>query len=178
MERLFIALNLPKEVKEKIGETFYKKLPEQQMKIVSPEKVHITLCFLGETPEGELENIEQKLIDVSQKTKSFEVQLKGIGEFNQRVLWLGIVQGKKETGLLAQEIAQKLNKPREKFTGHLTIGRNKNLGAKKFKLLVETLKKIPFEIKFKVTSFELMKSNLEETGSAYLELKKFELKQI
>ena len=177
MERLFIALNLPKEVKEKIGKTFYKKLPEQKLKSVSLDKVHITLCFLGEVSEDERKDMEQKLKTLAQKTKSFEIQLKGIGEFNQRVLWLGITQGKKETELLAREIAEKLNKSREKFTGHLTIARNKTLGAKKFKLLVETLKKISFEAKFKVTSFELMESQLQRTGAIYSELKKFELKQ-
>ena len=58
--RLFIAVDLPEEVKNELG-----RVPKQsglgKITYVKPENIHLTLKFLGEVDEGNVEKIKQKL---------------------------------------------------------------------------------------------------------------------
>jgi 2'-5' RNA ligase len=55
--RLFVALDLPDEVREGIGEWGGKALADPALRPVPVESLHITLAFLGSRPEEEIDAI-------------------------------------------------------------------------------------------------------------------------
>lgn len=57
--RLFVALDLPDEMREGIVAWGGKALAEPALRPVAPESLHITLAFLGYRPEKEIERIAE-----------------------------------------------------------------------------------------------------------------------
>src|SRR5688572_20871971 len=55
--RLFVALDLPDEVREGIVAWGREALADPALRLVAPESLHITLAFLGHMPEKEIEQI-------------------------------------------------------------------------------------------------------------------------
>jgi len=55
--RLFVALDLPDEVRERIVAWGREALADPALRPVAPESLHITLAFLGHRPEKEIERI-------------------------------------------------------------------------------------------------------------------------
>lgn len=176
--RCFIAVNLPGEVKEKIGEAT-KNLEDRGMKKVASENLHLTLKFLGEVNEKRVEEVKKKLREI--KFEKFLVSFRGVGCFPNRdfikVVWLGVEEGRKNLIDLQKVIDEKLSeigfKKERKFEPHLTVARVKFLRDKgKF---VEELNKIRFEEQFEVESFELMESVLQKEGPTYKKVESFRL---
>ena len=58
--RVFISLNIPKEIKKEIKK-IQNKLPEFNGKITEENNLHLTLKFLGEISEQRVEEIRKKL---------------------------------------------------------------------------------------------------------------------
>jgi len=172
--RCFVAINLPEEVKEKIKK-ITDTLPENGIKKVAKENLHLTLKFLGEVKERAIEKVENKLSEI--KFNKFSIGLKDIGFFPSRnfirVVWIGIGEGKEEIEELQKKIDEKLSelfKKEENFEPHLTIARVKFLKDKKS---VHRLEKIKFKDCFEVESFELMESILRREGPIYRVIKSF-----
>lgn len=91
---------------------------------------HLTLKFLGDIDESQIETIGQALADALHPFQRFTINAKGLGVFpnvkRPRVLWVGLVGSPLTTLALAVEAALvPLGFPREEkaFTPHLTIGR-------------------------------------------------------
>lgn len=89
MPRLFIALDLPEDVKEGLGRISY-GLPGAAW--ISPEDMHLTVRFIGEVDDVLFRIILEALGGVQEK--SFHLDLKGVGHFPKRgdptVLWTGV----------------------------------------------------------------------------------------
>jgi hypothetical protein len=90
--RLFIAVDLPPEVRPRIARLCQGIAGARW---VRPEQLHITLRFLGDTPEEGLSAMREKLRQVA--LPSFSLSLTGVGVFPPagarkppRVLWLGL----------------------------------------------------------------------------------------
>lgn len=178
--RCFVAVNLPREVKEKIWRVI-KNLQGKGLKKVAPENLHLTLKFLGEVDQEIVKKVKEKLKQV--EFNKFSISLKGISYFPNRnfikVVWLGIEKGRKNLIGLQKEIDKKLEelsfkKEKNKFEPHLTIARVKFLENKR--KFVEELEKIKFEKEFEIKSFELMESILQREGPIYKKIESFELR--
>ena len=94
--RGFIAIDIktfPKliEFKNEIKKT------NANIKLVEPENIHITLKFLGDTSEDQIDDIEKKMRLAAIGIDPFNIKLKGAGVFpNQnyiKVIWIGIKMG-------------------------------------------------------------------------------------
>jgi 2'-5' RNA ligase len=57
--RLFVALDLPEEVREGIVAWGREALADPALRPVAPESLHVTLAFLGYRPEKEIERIAE-----------------------------------------------------------------------------------------------------------------------
>ena len=78
--RLFIAINLPDELRTQLKELQRVLRPlASTAKWVAPESIHITLKFLGEVPEKRVEQIDTALASLA--WKPFTISVHGVGFF-------------------------------------------------------------------------------------------------
>lgn len=182
--RAFIAIKLPKEVKAHLGNLQEKlKSARADVKWIAPENMHLTLKFLGEIDNSQLEKIAEILEDTANNKKPFNIRISSIGAFPKldfpRIIWVGIDKGDKETGEIARELEEKvslLGIPKEKraFACHLTIARTRsNLNQSALvKILKDREKDFSGEVpEFAATKITLFKSTLTPKGPIYEELK-------
>ncbi|MHB9154722.1 MAG: RNA 2',3'-cyclic phosphodiesterase [Endomicrobiales bacterium] len=183
--RIFIAVNLPEDVKEQIErvqETLKKTLVD--VRWVKKEKFHLTLKFLGEVPEEKAAEVVATLSRASRPRQPFTVALKGLGAFpglrRPRVVWAGIQEGQSELKAVARDIENELEplgfqKEKREFSGHLTLGRVRspqNLSALVKKIAsLETVEMGSFSAR----SIEVMISAPGSGGSTYQCLKSISL---
>jgi len=179
--RVFIAIQLPKELRgnvQKVQEDFSKI---GKLKLVEKENFHLTLKFLGEISEEEKKKVVEILIEKI-KFKNFCITLKGVGVFPSknyvRVIWVGVEEGKKEVIELQKSIDKSLYevkfKKDEKFHPHITLARVKWIDKNKLKELLEKYKDKNFG-NFTVSSIDVMKSELRARGPVYSLLKRIQL---
>lgn len=173
-KRIFLAINLPEELKEKIYSTFSKKLPDKELKKVEKENLHITLLFIGYVPENYVEKLGEKLHSLS-KAKHFDASLKGVGRFSNRVLWLGVDKNAARIAELNKMACELLGVKDERFNPHVTLARNRRMPYAKFIKLVDELKGIKFEERFPVESVDIMESVLLSKGPIYKKLVELKL---
>jgi 2'-5' RNA ligase len=57
--RLFVALDLPQELREQVSAWGRRELADPALRLVAEESLHVTLAFLGQRPEEEIEEIAQ-----------------------------------------------------------------------------------------------------------------------
>ncbi len=136
--RSFIAIELSEEQKNKLEE-FQQALKKcgADLKLVEKENLHLTLRFLGEITEEELEKVKKGLEKAVSGELGFIMNLKGVGVFPNpnyiKVVWVGVEKGKIE----AERIAQKINKEivvgqmdERGFSAHITVARVKSVRGK------------------------------------------------
>lgn len=130
-KRLFIAIEIPDKIKQKIAELQAELKEKVQAKWVRPENIHLTLIFLGDVLEEKIEEIKKCLAVI--EFPQFLFISKGIGGFPQESqaynIWFGLEDSdklEKLQGLIVQKLEKQgfLIKER-KFTPHLTIARLK-----------------------------------------------------
>ncbi|MEM5875145.1 MAG: RNA 2',3'-cyclic phosphodiesterase [Candidatus Aenigmatarchaeota archaeon] len=172
MVRCFLAIfPIKEEILEKI-ETLKREINKFFIgKAVERENTHITISFLGEIDEKDVEKIIIKIQNVVSELKSTTAFLNGIklipSDYYIRVIALEVL------GL--EEISKKI----EKYVGgdvkppHLTLFRVKKIVDKKG--LVDFCKKNSFLESFEVRDIKLMKSTLTKEGPIYEVIRSFQL---
>jgi 2'-5' RNA ligase len=167
MKRLFIAIEIPKKLKEQITTELI--APLENVKKVSEENLHITLCFIGDTSEER----EKQIIKVLEKIefKKFNSLVGGVGHFNERVLWLSI------ESIQLYELAEQISKTLiidNEFNGHITIARTTD--STDFKKEFTKIRGKKINQTLKVKSFFLIESKPTKEGSIYSKVKEFKVK--
>lgn len=103
------------------------------VKLVERENIHLTLRFLGELPQGLVEEVRRALDKLS--GQPFTMRLRGLGAFpnltRPRVVWVGVAEGFDELKSLRSQIDELLRPLRippekEEFTPHVTLARVKS----------------------------------------------------
>jgi 2'-5' RNA ligase len=115
-----------------------------KMNWVKPENWHITLYFLGDTPDEKVELLQNLIEQSFREVQSFPAKLEGVGVFPGRrdpnVLWLGlnslqtILPAHQQLGELLQQNGFSFDK--KPLKPHLTIARMKFLADK---AIIDTL---------------------------------------
>ena len=181
MIRLFTALLIPDEIKQILLTTSRSLVDNyEQYRWAAPDKIHLTLKFIGEVDEDLIEPIKKKL-SFSEEYKHFDCSITKFGFFFRngelKILWVGLNTDER-IHKLAKELNYRLSIlsiPIEKrrFKPHLTVLRLKRHPGEEF---VKKLKEYSFEeIKFKLKTMALIKSELFRTGARYTEIKKYNL---
>jgi RNA 2',3'-cyclic 3'-phosphodiesterase len=129
--RLFVAVDIDDAIRERIAR-FLEGVSgfAEEARWVRPESLHVTLKFIGEKSEEEVEKIKCVLETI--ETGTFEMSIRGYGFFPSprapRVFWVGIEGGPKLSSLAAMvdEKLAGLEIPKEQhaFTPHLTLARS------------------------------------------------------
>ncbi len=131
--RLFVALELPPEVKEAAARMQDRLKPSGAgVKWVRPEGMHLTLKFLGEVEDERLPGLPGALDRACRGRGALELELAGCGAFpgrgRPRVVWLGVAGQVGELAGLARALEESLARlgfapEKRPFKAHLTLGR-------------------------------------------------------
>jgi 2'-5' RNA ligase len=178
--RCFIAIDLPDEIKKELAKA-QKALPIEDAKLtnVNPELLHLTLRFLGEISDFQVNKIKEILKKI--KLNKFRAKLNSIGIFPNenfiRVVWVGLEPNDKFNDLrneIEKELEKAGFKKDERFESHVTLTRIKWLKDKKN--FVEKIKKIKVKsLEFEVEDIKLKKSALSPKGPVYEDIFKVNL---
>jgi 2'-5' RNA ligase len=175
--RLFLAIPCGTVLTEKLN-AVQRRLRKESCKGSFPplEKLHLTLVFLGETPEKRMPELLQTLSGVS--GKSFLLRCTGLGRFLDRsgeLWWMGTEETPEllqlSTSLRTALFSAGFSYDRKEFRPHITLGR-------RVRLLPDVH---PEQWNFsglseKVTCYILMEScRLPDGKYAYLPVKRFRL---
>jgi RNA 2',3'-cyclic 3'-phosphodiesterase len=200
--RVFVALDIPEEVRVAIGALIEKLRPTSDniladskrspnpARWVRIEGIHVTLKFIGEIPPETIEPIKASLSQIhfpNFPPKTIDLKFRGVGFFpnerRPRVLWAGIEAGA-ELGALAAAIETSLEplgiaKEQRNFSPHLTLARfdtaRQKPAASAFDRLHEAISKAgPLEFGSSTASeFHLYQSILKRGGAEYTRLATF-----
>lgn len=182
--RTFIGIDLPEYIKENLKEVIDRLKKIKEAKPVKYENLHITLKFLGEVEEKDIDKIKEKLEKSILNFESFDVDIKGIGFFPSekkvRVLWVG-AQDEGYLKKLNEKIEQAMDEfgfEKEKnFVSHVTVARFKSIPNLNFiKEIYEKYNNFLFG-RFRVISFQLFESKLMPEGPIYKVVAKFQFRK-
>ena len=128
-----MALDLATELQHKLAECARSLSPAfGAVRWVRPEAIHLTLLFLGDTPEERLDDLTAAVSAAVAGQAPVPCVVKGIGVFPDTrrplVLWAGIAAGGEALGRLAAQVRDTLGESGfgsqdRPFAAHVTIGR-------------------------------------------------------
>ncbi|MDP1809109.1 MAG: RNA 2',3'-cyclic phosphodiesterase [Actinomycetota bacterium] len=183
MKRLFVAIELSPQVKAIAAEA--KALLEQdgkEARWVAPDNVHLTLRFLGDCPDEQVEPIIASLRQALTDRVVFHCETTSFGTFpggkQARILWLG-VEAVPELMQLYDYVSSALHDlgfdpEKRPFRPHLTLARLKR------PRLIDigfTDSKIDAKQLINVEAVTLFAAHLAATGAVYESLAKIDLKR-
>jgi len=180
MIRSFIAIDIPKEIKNKIAK-IQMELQQILPKVswVNPPNIHLTLKFLGDVASNRIPSITGAIRHTVQNQVPFNMKLSSISAFKNfsypTILWIGISTDPAPIVKLAKNLNSSLNCfgfPQEsrKFIPHLTIARiRNNISLTKFASHFDAYNNInhtPVSVK----QISLIKSKITSEGAIYKKL--------
>lgn len=180
--RCFIAVGLPDPVKRGIGGLIdILKKHDVEVKWIIPGNLHLTLKFLGSTPEDFISNIKESLLAVVSSHVPFYIKIHTTGVFPNkkypRVIWVGMEDSEILPKLRAdvEDAMSQLGYKKEdkEFRPHLTIGRVRSQkGMINIINELENFKDKDFGT-ISVDNIKLMRSELKPKGAEYTCLQDF-----
>lgn len=132
--RTFIAVDFSSTIIHRIAEVikfFRTQTPEGVLKWVLPQNLHLTIKFLGDIPEENIDLIKHLISTSIQGIQTFKISVEGLGMYpNQhtpRVVWLGI-KDHHSLSAIHKAVDQTLvtaniEGDRRGFSPHLTVAR-------------------------------------------------------
>jgi 2'-5' RNA ligase len=176
--RCFISIELPEDIKNELGkiQAEISKISDVKMRMVEEDNLHLTLKFLGEITDFQINQIKEILKELN--FKKFNASLNSVGIFPSpsfiRVIWIGLEPSfmiKEMHARIDEEIAKLKLKRDYQFESHITLARVKFVKDKE--KLVGRLKdiKVP-ALSFDVDSISLKKSTLARQGPIYEDIVK------
>lgn len=172
--RLFVAIELPKEISKELVKLQERLKPHITGSFV--EEFHLSLKFMGEVDETKLDDIKESLSKI--KFSPFDLKLSNVGVFPGesyiRVIWAGLKPEDrvKELQLLVDRALFKFNLKKEDFIAHITLVRVKSVKNKDdFKRILKSI--IPEQLVFTVDNFKLIQSVLTKEKPVYKTVKEF-----
>jgi len=178
--RTFIAIKLPDDVIERLREVQTGlKREGLDIKWVRPENIHLTLKFLGDIQNSDVDAVGNALESAAGPFAPLTLSAAGLGAFpsvkRPRVLWAG-VRGDLETlSRLHARLEEGLSrlgieKENKTFKGHLTLGRLKNKVPPD--AMIDAVSKYGDMASrgFVADTLHLIKSELKPSGPVYTDL--------
>jgi len=182
--RTFISIPIPKDVRSKKN-MLYSTLEGSPSKInwVKNEQLHLTIKFLGNTPESLFHEIKTEILQVVSKMRQFDLTIDNTGCFpvpeRPRVLWLGIngnIVALKNLFMTIEKKMERMGFPLEsqEYFPHITLARVKY--PQKFTPDISTFLKSSYDpIDFTVDRVQFLSSELLPSGTLYTLLGSFPL---
>ncbi len=182
--RTFLAIPIPNEVMSKKN-MLYSTFEKSKSKInwVKSNNLHLTLKFLGHTPESIIGNIIETINIITIDQQPFSLVIKNTGCFpvpeRPRTLWMGVEGNINPLNDLVSKIELQLEKlgfPKEKqdYFPHITLARIKypQKNTPDVKLFLDSTYD---PIDFPIDRVQFLCSELLTNGTVYSLLKSFPL---
>lgn len=177
-KRIFAAVGISDEARLKAADYIQNlrlAFPRARVGWEKPEKLHLTLKFVGEIDDERLAAFLRAVDSAARQISGFKLQVAGAGVFpsprSARVLWLGLKDEAENLRALNEILERECETegfPKEKraFKPHLTIGRIK---SKPDERLIRQHLKGNFEPppEFGVSEVVVLQSELLPAGSKY-----------
>ena len=184
--RLFTAIDLGPELAAGAGALAaglrvraQRAAPHARITWIPPERMHLTLRFIGQADEALARAIEGAL-EPPIAMPPFEVRLAGCGAFPPRgaprVLWVGVASGRGELEALAREVSRRLEAAGvppdgRSYRPHLTLARVREAAGLRSGTLLADCADAPAGAT-RVEAITLYESRLSPHGPAYVPLRR------
>jgi|SRR5579871_2216171 len=178
--RLFTAIDISDDVRNHLERLLTHLRPAAHLKWSPIYNLHITMKFIGEWPESELDQLKIALSCVP-KRAAFSIDVRGLGWFpnphHPRVFWAGVQAGPalEELAHAIEAALVPLGVPNEDrdFSPHLTLARIKQpVPLQTLRQAVTDMESVDFGA-FTATSFSLYRSQPGSAGSIYTKLSEY-----
>ena len=187
--RLFVACEIPDDVKETIGEVIegLRQKSGSAVRWIKPEGVHVTLKFLGEVPTKKLPAIKLAIQEAVVGHSPFELEFSTIGTFGGReglrIMWVGIAGDVLRLEALVRAVNAALavvgfEPERRPFRPPLTLGRVRDEISTRQRAEIEVAvgkSGVP-NASWRTAQVSLMRSRLTSQGASYEVLATFPLR--
>ena len=189
--RLFVGVDINPQVVERIAECLdelrrrvAQRAPRARISWVPPDRLHVTIRFIGEASESRASEIAASL-SPTLPLDPFEAIFTGIGAFPlhgpPRVLWAGIGSGVEPFVALEREVTARLDAcgipPEERpYHPHVTIARVREPAGVRARPLLDEFHARAFGAS-SVETITLFQSRLSPKGSVYVPLQSSPLRR-
>lgn len=145
--RVFIAIEIPEAIKDYLIKV-QKVIRENSGggNFIAKENIHLTLRFIGETKDCELNKLKKALDRVALNQEDFEIHLEKLGQFsrgNKGIIWVGVHKShmleKLHSDLELALEEEGYSKEGRSFVPHITLGRQIRL-TKEFEKIKEEVR--------------------------------------
>jgi 2'-5' RNA ligase len=184
--RLFVALDLPQDVRTGVVDWQQTALADPALRIVRPEALHVTLVFLGYHAEKDAKKIAKVAFATDAEAPAVELHTEPVGvPPGKRPRLIALGANSEETvalqaGVEARLVEAGFYEPEKRaFWPHLTVARVKPEAPKSRKpaLITTQPHSLPEHMFrfFRPTRLVLFKSHLRRTGAEYEPMAELEL---
>jgi 2'-5' RNA ligase len=183
--RLFVSVDLDDDLADAVADVQEEFRAADGLSFTDPEQAHVTLKFLGETPENRVRSVGRELrraVDAA-RVEPFTAEFGGLGVFPHlgyiRVLWLGVWEGGEELTRLHEAVERRMvelgfDEEDHEFTPHLTLARMEHADGKE--LVQERVESLDPDVgSMAVSEVRLTESRLTDDGPVYSTVEAVEL---
>ena len=140
-------------------------------RLVGQEEIHLTLKFLGDVAEDDLDTVKRALQPIRERHDPFVVSISAFGAFpsdrKARILWAGVEEGSEHLRTVAEDVEDLLDpagfeRETRPYVPHLTLGR-----ARTRRPELDASETSPPALRFTVSAVDLVKSTPGNNGVNY-----------
>lgn len=176
--RAFICFEIDRQMAASLGSLIAEARQfGERISWAQPEKIHLTLKFLGDVDSQQIEQITQILSNIAADKRGFEIAFDRLGAFpdfhRPRIFWVGASELPPVLTALVAELETTLStlgfqKEKRAYTPHLTLGRVKGAPCPE---TAAFLKDFQLERQsVHCSEIVLMQSDLQPSGAVYTPL--------
>jgi RNA 2',3'-cyclic 3'-phosphodiesterase len=153
--------------------------PKSRVAWVTPERMHVTVRFIGHTNDDAAARIRAVLVDPV-PVPPFTLQVERLGSFpprgSPRVIWAGLAGDVDSLAAVERDVTARLSRvgipPEDRpYSPHLTLGRVKEPGALKTAALFQDLADVVLGATA-VEAITLFESRVSSKGPTYIALQR------
>ena len=181
MKRLFAAIKIEPEPEIRpLLDSLKRKFAMEKIRWVSPDNIHVTLKFFGDTEEDQIPFLSETFRKIAGESGPFSISFEKLSFFgsrnNPKVLWLSLKENEELTKLIDKvNIEFKTpgyNADKDDIHSHLTLGRLKILNDQRN--FLEVIKsEISTGKTYAIDHFTIYQSVLTHTGPIYTGLENY-----
>ena len=184
--RLFVALDLPQDVRTGLVDWQQTALADPALRVVAPDALHVTLVFLGYQAEKDVKAIAKTAFAVEAEAPAVELAPEPVGiPRGKRPRLIALAANSGGTVALQKQVEERLveggfHEPEKRaFWPHVTVARVRPEAPRSRKPALITTQPHPLPEHmfryFRPTRLVLFKSHLRRTGAEYEAMAELEL---